>query len=323
MSFRLFLSLVVLFVYVCTCEARARGIVRFPEPIETVEYTYRPILTEFPPNFDWRNINGTNYCSRTLTQKAISICGSCWAEALTGALTDRYLFATKGLLQVQLSPQNLLNFKKHITGGSCEGGDALKGYEFVHRYGITDDSCMPFRGLEYIYGFEVHDMTSVEDVQAHMCYTCLWNGNCGFVPRKAYNVYGADEFGNVLGVNEMMSEIYARGPIACMVNSDAPAFEVYKGGIILNEDIPAQYNKDTDHVVVIAGWGVDSKTNVPYWVGRNSYGSQWGEGAGGGWFRLQRGSNALGLEAAKCHWATPAKADVERALAQWQESVAY
>jgi cathepsin X len=106
------------------------------------------------------------------------------------------------------------------------------------------------------------------------------------------------------------------------VNSDAPAFEAYKGGIILYDNIPAQFNKDTDHVVVIAGWGVDAKTKIPYWVGRNSYGSQWGEGAGGGWFRLQRGVNALGLEAAKCHWATPAKADVARALEQFEESVA-
>lgn len=32
--------------------------------------------------------------------------------------------------------------------------------------------------------------------------------------------------------------------------------------------------KNTDHVVVIAGWGVDAATNMPYWVGRNSYGTQ-------------------------------------------------
>jgi hypothetical protein len=47
--------------------------------------------------------------------------------------------------------------------------------------------------------------------------------------------------------------------------------------------------KNTDHVVVIGGWGVDAATGLKYWVGRNSYGTQWGEGAGGGWFRLQRG----------------------------------
>ena len=31
---------------------------------------------------------------------------------------------------------------------------------------------------------------------------------------------------------------------------------------------------DTDHVIVIAGWGVDAATGTKYWVGRNSYGTQ-------------------------------------------------
>jgi hypothetical protein len=31
---------------------------------------------------------------------------------------------------------------------------------------------------------------------------------------------------------------------------------------------------NTDHVVVIAGWGVDAATGMHYWVGRNSYGTQ-------------------------------------------------
>jgi hypothetical protein len=57
-------------------------------------------------------------------------------------------------------------------------------------------------------------------------------------------------------------------------------------------------------------------------VGRNSYGGAWGEGAGGGWFRLARGTNALALEAHPCSWAVPSAAHVERALSQWAASVA-
>jgi hypothetical protein len=50
--------------------------------------------------------------------------------------------------------------------------------------------------------------------------------------------------------------------------------------------------------------------------------TQWGEGAGGGWFRLQRGVNALAVERFACTWATPAAADVQRALQQHAESIA-
>ena len=48
------------------------------------------------------------------------------------------------------------------------------------------------------------------------------------------------------------------------------------GGIITCD---AQREKEcldtgTDHVVVIAGWGLDQRTGTEYWVGRNSYGTQ-------------------------------------------------
>jgi hypothetical protein len=69
---------------------------------------------------------------------------------------------------------------------------------------------------------------------------------------------------------------------------------VPSGGIINCADSPnVCKTKNTDHVVVIGGWGVDAATGLKYWVGRNSYGTQWGEGAGGGWFRLQRGKFAV------------------------------
>jgi cathepsin X len=53
-------------------------------------------------------------------------------------------------------------------------------------------------------------------------------------------------------------------------------------------------------VVTISGWGVDD--GVPYWVGRNSFGTHWGEK---GWFKLVRGKNALNLENHPCVWAEP------------------
>eukprot|EP01035_Chromulina_nebulosa_P039267 gene39267-53087_t len=124
-------------------------------------------VSQLPGSFDWRNINGTNYCSKVLTQMAPSVCGSCWAEAATGALSDRFTIATKGRLRINLAPQQLLNFNEKISGGSCNGGSDLKAYQFMYRYGITDDTCAPFMGLNWLRGFTVAAMTDVEDVRKH------------------------------------------------------------------------------------------------------------------------------------------------------------
>jgi cathepsin X len=305
-------------------EGRRAGYKKYEGEIQQVVINRLPFesinSSDLPENVDWRNMNGTNFCSPVLNQKNPYICGSCWAEAAMGAVTDRYRIATGGKLNIQLAVQNLLNFEAKTTGGDCDGGDSEKAYEFMYKYKMTDESCSPFLGMGRQHGFEVSEMTEVEDVTSHLCWSCDWNGACGFLPLAHYNSYGLDEFGTVLGEEQMMAEIAIRGPIACSLNSEAPAFNQYKGGII--QDIKGDYNSWTDHVVVIAGYGVDKQSGLKYWVGRNSYGGQWGEGAGGGWFRLERGVNALAMEQGSCSWGVPASADVERVLQQFGESLA-
>lgn len=161
----------------CFVPAKVDEVVKLPRPHEYLD------INSLPRSFDWRNINGTNYCSKVLTQQNPNVCGSCWAEAATGALTDRYLIATNRKLNIQLAPQQLLNFNARISGGSCNGGSNLKAYEFIHKYGISDDSCAPFVGLNWLRGFEVASMTDVEDVRSHQCFICTWSGTCSFVPR--------------------------------------------------------------------------------------------------------------------------------------------
>ena len=93
----------------------------------------------------------------------------------------------------------------------------------------------------------------------------------------------------------MRAEINARGPIACTV-AVTEAFENYMGGIF-NDTTGA---KSLDHEISVVGWGV-STTGVKYWIGRNSWGTYWGES---GWFRIVRGTDNLGIES-NCDWAVP------------------
>lgn len=108
--------------------------------------------------------------------------------------------------------------------------------------------------------------------------------------------YGVIDSNNTkANAEQMKAEISARGPIACVI-CVTPAFEAYNGGVF----------KDTtgcttqDHSISIAGYGTDPKEG-DYWIGRNSWGTYWGEQ---GWFKLARGSNNLGIEG-HCQWATP------------------
>jgi len=303
-----------------------KRIIRFPGPVKVFpNIPFRPI-SELPESYDIRNVNGINYGTHVLNQQSPNVCGSCWAEAATGALSDRFSLYTQRKLSANLSPQILLNFDKSITGGSCNGGDQIKAYEFISKYGIVDDTCQPFVGLNWLHGFEVAAKTEVESVQARMCFTCGWGGTCGFVPVNYVEFYGIDSFGQFRGEEAMMNEIVARGPIACELNSDAYAFYNYTGGIITCPRVniaehPECFDPTTDHVVVIAGYGVDSTTGMKYWVGRNSYGTRWGEGAGGGWFRLERGVNALNVEDHPCAWAVPSNATIERILKEYDSTL--
>ena len=77
----------------------------------------------------------------------------------------------------------MINFNARITGGTCEGGDHLKANDFIYQYGISDDTCMPYAGVNWKHGFKVADMVEVVDVQGHQCHTCSWDSECGFVPR--------------------------------------------------------------------------------------------------------------------------------------------
>jgi len=114
--------------------------------------------------------------------------------------------------------------------------------------------------------------------------------------------YYLDSYGKVSGPGEepMLNEIAKNGPITCSMATPEIFDYGYHSGIAIDRYHNAT-EEDIDHDVEIVGWGV-SPSDKKYWIVRNSWGTYFGRL---GFFLLERGDNALQIEAGDCWWANP------------------
>jgi cathepsin X len=96
--------------------------------------------SEYPANWDWRNMNGVNYLSWNKNQHIPIYCGSCWAQGTTSAIADRFniMLGDMSMTPIALSAQVIVNCQ---AGGDCSGGDPSAVYEWAHTIGIPHSSC--------------------------------------------------------------------------------------------------------------------------------------------------------------------------------------
>eukprot|EP00658_Telonema_sp_P-2_P068469 TRINITY_DN5739_c0_g2_i1.p2 TRINITY_DN5739_c0_g2~~TRINITY_DN5739_c0_g2_i1.p2 ORF type:complete len:182 (-),score=29.98 TRINITY_DN5739_c0_g2_i1:379-924(-) len=170
----------------------------------------------------------------------------------------------------------------------CNGGNPAMAYMYAHSHGLPDQTCQAYTAM--------NGKCSPHGI----CETCAptnqtgpETGACTAV--SSPGLWYAGDHGGVSGKIKMKAEIFARGPIECGIDA-TDKFEAYTGGI---------YSEKTglfsriNHAISVAGWGVEN--GIEYWIGRNSWGTYWGES---GWFRIQTGSDNLKIET-NCVWAVP------------------
>jgi len=272
-------------------------------PNTTFEFTEGVRITEplpqdyintadLPEEWDWRSVNGTNFLTWDKNQHIPTYCGSCWAQGTTSALSDRISIMRDGAWpSIDLAPQVLINCG---GGGDCDGGNPGGVYTYAHRHGLPDQTCQAYQAKNLQCG----DLA--------VCETCS-PSNASFSPGTCEKVqspllYYVGDHGSVSGADNIKKEIYARGPIGAGIDATA-GFEAYTGGVYSERKLFSLIN----HEVSLVGWGVESD-GTEYWIGRNSWGTYWGEN---GFFRIKMHSENLGIER-QGDWGVPTLTKPER-----------
>jgi len=251
---------------------------------------------DLPIRHDWRNVDGINYMSWSVNQHIPTYCGSCWAQGAIASFSDRFIVADRTrFANLAFSAQAVINCRE---GGSCFGGEPILLYKAAHDVGIVDVTCQ-----QYV----AKNGPQVEDCSKPDIEICR---NCGFpIPESAddpsncwavqnFTRYYSSQYGSVSGPDDMKKEIWMRGPIACGMSTTLE-FDGWNGEGIFSQG--GNGNGEIDHIVSILGWDIDPKTGMEYWIGRNSWGTYWGDK---GYFRIEMHRNNLRLEE-DCWWAVP------------------
>ncbi|KAF0687342.1 Aste57867_20909 [Aphanomyces stellatus] len=261
-------------------------------------------MDTFPKHFDWCE---RGMCTTSWNQHIPIYCGSCFAHGALASANDRIkiLHAKLGWKRpdIMLGRQSFLNCAPgHGLSHGCKGGEPADVYEFMHVYGLPDETCLHYNATDYRKylnssngtcppeGYCINCMKTPESPNEPVCF-----------PVTKVVRYRAKRYWRFSGEHAMLKELQ-KGPITCGL-AVSPAFVAnYSAGIF----------RDTtnftflDHDVEIVGYGQD-EDGVKYWRARNSWGTYWGEV---GFFKIVRGENNLVIES-DCHAMEPDIADDE------------
>lgn len=192
-------------------------------------------------------------------------CGSCWAFAASEAMSDRVCIASKGAVNVVLSPEDMVACDRWNMG--CDGGILSWAWSYLTKTGVVADECFPYT-------------SNTGKVPA--CATKCVNSSDPF---KKYKCIGGSVV-EAKGVDQIKAEIFQNGPVETgfTVYED---FMNYKSGVYHH----TSGKQLGGHAVKIIGWGDG------YWICANSWSTSWGED---GFFRIAFNDSGIDQAAYGC-----------------------
>ncbi|XP_069685412.1 cathepsin L-like peptidase [Periplaneta americana] len=220
-----------------------------PQHSRNVATFIPPANVQLPDSIDWREKGAVT------PVKDQGHCGSCWAFSAIGTLEGQHFRKTGKL--ISLSEQDLVDCCGLYGTEGCKGGHATLAFDCIKGYnGIdTEDS----------YPYEAKD------------------GTCRFNP----NNVAATDVGYVTikprSESHLQAAVATVGPVAVSIFSDLHDFSLYKGGVFYNPGCVG--DRPSHHAVTVIGYGTDKSSGEDYWLVKNSWGEEWGEG---GYIRIAR-----------------------------------
>ncbi|XP_073133740.1 senescence-specific cysteine protease SAG39-like [Henckelia pumila] len=203
-------------------------------------------------------------------------CGCCWAFSAVAA-TEGINGIKTGKL-VSLSEQELVDCDIKNNEG-CDGGLMNEAFEFIIHQGLSTEANYPYRGE---------------------------NGMCNR-KKESWRVAKITGYENVPSEDESaLLKAVAKQPVSVAIDASGPTFRFFAGGIYTGE-----CGTDLDHGVTVVGYG-KSKSGKKYWLVKNSWGAEWGEG---GYVKFERD---VGAKKGLCGIAMDASYPIKKASSTQQ-----
>jgi len=228
-----------------------------------------PLPEGIPSYFDWRGKDGLNYTTRAKNQEEPYSCGSCWIFATLAAIESQIEIDYDIPKQnPDLSEQDAVSCSEV---GGCGGGgrnDTTELLTYIKQEGITTEQCFPYTGIDS--GGCSSESCGLEPTLCEEKCDQWWNGG-----------WKISSYSKLSSIDEPdIKQALVSGPLITLIKF-CPDFIEYKGGIY-----ETSYGICTfGHAVLLVGYG--EKEGKTYWIGKNSWGENWGEN---GFFRVYSGS---------------------------------
>jgi len=191
-----------------------------------------------PSSLDWRDKNAVT------AVKNQEQCGSCWAFSVAENVESMWLLSGKGSVNsLNLAPQQIVDCDK--TDAGCNGGDPPTAYAYlISAGGLEDESKYPYTGRDGTCKF------SAGSVDAKIS---SWK----------YATSGYSE-------TTLQNNLVSWGPLSICL--DATHWQDYSSGVMSWSE--CAWVNLLDHCVQLVGY--NSQGSSPYWIVRNSWGTDWG-----------------------------------------------
>eukprot|EP01117_Protostelium_nocturnum_P005464 TRINITY_DN197_c0_g1_i3.p1 TRINITY_DN197_c0_g1~~TRINITY_DN197_c0_g1_i3.p1 ORF type:complete len:430 (+),score=132.39 TRINITY_DN197_c0_g1_i3:123-1412(+) len=244
---------------------------------------------QLPESFDWRTKGVVTKVKNQGTY------GLSWAFAAVENIESQWALAGKGL--VSLSAQQLNDCDPFDCG--LFGGWPCRAYQYIQKAGgvmaekdypyciYGDDECFPCPPKGYNYTFCGDPLA--------WCDSTTWPCKAKGSFKAAAKISGYKWYKG-LSEAQIQALLVKAGPINVMINSEGvPPLELHEYGVWSPYDCSETDVLEVDHAVLLVGYGVEKSLDgsaVPYWLMKNSWGTDWAEE---GYFKMLRGSNMCGI----------------------------